>query len=161
MRLDTTAVLVICLSLLWLTLAPGRAGAETILTIGLPDGTQRVLDRSDLAAMPQDGFVTTTIWTEGPQSFRGVRVASLMTALGIPAGHALLTAANGYQVESGIKDLMPDAALIAIERNGAPMSLRDKGPLWLVYEYDSAHVFRTEVVYARSIWQLDRIDFTE
>ena len=42
-------------------------------------------------------------------------------------------------------------------RNGEPMSVRDKGPLWVVYNFDSNPEFQTEVMYSRSIWQLDRI----
>ena len=38
------------------------------------------------------------------------------------------------------------------------MSLRDKGPLWIVYPFDSNPSYSTEVTYARSIWQLDRIE---
>jgi len=37
------------------------------------------------------------------------------------------------------------------------MSAREKGPVWLVYNYDSDPAFRTETVYSRSVWQLDRI----
>ena len=37
------------------------------------------------------------------------------------------------------------------------MSVREKGPLWIVYPYDSNIAFQTETIYARSIWQLDRI----
>jgi hypothetical protein len=42
--------------------------------------------------------------------------------------------------------------------DGKTMSVRDKGPLWIIYPYDSSADYRTEVVYSRSIWQLDRIE---
>jgi hypothetical protein len=38
------------------------------------------------------------------------------------------------------------------------MSVRDKGPLWLVYPYDSAAKYQSEVVFSRSIWQLNRLE---
>jgi hypothetical protein len=37
------------------------------------------------------------------------------------------------------------------------MPLRDKGPLWIVFPFDSATEFQRESIYARSIWQLNRI----
>ena len=40
---------------------------------------------------------------------------------------------------------------------GAPMSVRDKGPLWIVYPYDQNTDYQSEVVFSRSIWQLNRI----
>jgi hypothetical protein len=51
-----------------------------------------------------------------------------------------------------------DAALIAYAMDGKEMSVRYKGPLWIVYPYDSNANYRTEITYARSVWQLDRID---
>jgi hypothetical protein len=48
--------------------------------------------------------------------------------------------------------------MIAFRMNGAPMSVRDKGPLWIVYPYDSDPRFQTEIIYSRSIWQLDRLE---
>jgi hypothetical protein len=37
--------------------------------------------------------------------------------------------------------------------------VRDKGPLWLVYPYDSVSAYQTEVIYARSIWQVKQMEF--
>jgi hypothetical protein len=47
--------------------------------------------------------------------------------------------------------------MIAYLRNGNPMPLRDKGPLWIVYPFDSSSDFQSETIYSRSIWQLNRI----
>jgi hypothetical protein len=58
-------------------------------------------------------------------------------------------------------EALVDGALVSYLRNGAPMTLRDKGPVWLVYNYDSDPAYRTEVIYANSIWQLDRIEITD
>jgi hypothetical protein len=39
-----------------------------------------------------------------------------------------------------------------------PMSVRDKGPLWVVYPFDDVPAYQSETIYSRSIWQLDRIE---
>ncbi|MEC8574513.1 MAG: oxidoreductase, partial [Pseudomonadota bacterium] len=41
------------------------------------------------------------------------------------------------------------------------MSLRDKGPLWIVYPFDSDPAYQTEAIYSRSIWQLEEITVTK
>jgi hypothetical protein len=41
------------------------------------------------------------------------------------------------------------------------MSVRDKGPLWLIYPYDSKAEYQSETIYSRSIWQLVKIDLTK
>ena len=62
-------------------------------------------------------------------------------------------------MRGSLASVMPDLllALLAFERNGKPMSVREKGPLWIVYPYDSDAKFQSEVYYSRSIWQLDRL----
>ncbi|SDH94252.1 oxidoreductase [Lutimaribacter saemankumensis] len=119
-----------------------------------------MLDDAMLRALPAEDFSTTTIWTDGVQHFRGVRLLTLVRCLGIENGLLTLTAKNEYLIEIPVEDLRPDGALVAYERNGKPMATRDKGPLWLVYPYDSHTDFQTETIYAQSIWQLDRIEVT-
>ena len=120
-----------------------------------------LFDMAMLQALPQTGFTTTTIWTEGPQEFTGVRLDDLLRDLGIEDGTVKITAINDYLVDIPVNDLLGSEALLAYLRNGEEMSIRDKGPLWLVYPYDKDDKFRNEVIYSRSVWQVDRIILSE
>ncbi len=143
---------------------------DPILTIVVPDQTY-VLDREALTALPSQSFTTSTIWTEGPQDFTGLAMADLLDILinldesltmdRLNAASFTLIAANGYQIEVPIAHYSERTALIAYARNGRPMTLRDKGPLWIVYPFDSDPMYRSEVIYANSIWQLEKIVLTE
>ena len=137
-----------------------EASGTPLLTITVGDETH-ALDAEALQQLPREEFETTTIWTEGPQAFAGVRMTEILDRLNIETGTVRLTAANDYQVAIPVADFTVDGALIAYERNGQKMSLRDKGPLWLVYPYDTDARFRTEIIYANSIWQLDRIEIQQ
>ena len=132
---------------------------EPVLTITL-DGVRHELDAEGLRSLPATTFTTTTIWTEGEQTFTGVRMTELLARLGVDQGDMALTAANDYQITVPVTEFTGDGALLAYDRNGAAMTLRDKGPLWVVYPYDSDPKFRSEIVYSNSIWQLDRISIT-
>lgn len=103
-------------------------------------------------------FSTTTPWTEGEQTFSGVSLATLLRTLGVSEGSLRATAINDYAIEIPVHDAVEGGPIIAFERNGTPMSVRDKGPLWIVYPYDSTQDYQSEVIYSRSIWQLDRIE---
>lgn len=116
-----------------------------------------VLDHAALAALPQREFVTHTLWTEGPQRFRGVALAALLAHLGLRVDRLDLVAVNDYTVSLPAEAIGPDYPVIAHSRNGAAMPLRDKGPFWLVWNYDADAAFRTQLTYVRSIWQLARI----
>jgi hypothetical protein len=69
-----------------------------------------------------------------------------------------MTAINDYMIEVPVSDAVEGGPIIAFEMDGKPMSVRDKGPLWLIYPFDSNPDYQTEVFYSRSIWQLNRIE---
>lgn len=112
---------------------------------------------TDLREFTPTRFVTTTIWTEGEVEFEGVAVDLLLDRLNITHGTLELIAANDYFVQVSVDDLRGTEALLAYSQNDAPMSTRDKGPLWLVFPYDSDVSFQSETFYSRSIWQLRKI----
>jgi hypothetical protein len=98
------------------------------------------------------------LWTNGLQQFRGVLLKELVDRLKIEAGTLEASALNEYLIEIPLEDAIEGGALIAYERNGKPMSVRSKGPLWMIYPYDRDEKFRSETYYARSIWQMDLIE---
>lgn len=115
-------------------------------------------DLDMLKALPRTGFETTTIWTEGKHLFEGVSLKDLLQAVGA-RGRVLETAAiNDYVVEVPVSDAVQGGPIIAYAMNGEPMSVREKGPLWLVYPYDAKAEYRSEITYSRSIWQLVAVD---
>jgi hypothetical protein len=119
-----------------------------------------LFDLDMLKALGTQEIKTSTIWTEGVQTFVGVPMASIYTAVGANGAAILATAVNDYAVSIPVEDWTVGAPMLAFERDGAAMSVRDKGPLWVVYAYDSSPALQTEVIYSRSIWQLDRLEIT-
>lgn len=150
------AVIALTTSLVWM---PSTALADTLLLVKIGSDSKPVeISSEDLDALPEVEIVTTTIWTEGVQSFKGPSLQALLSSVGVTGGHISLTALNGYFVEMDYSDLMPDHPILARERNGTPLSIRDKGPIWLVYPFDSDRKWQTEIIFSRSIWQLTEID---
>lgn len=124
-------------------------------------GDTLALDEAQLASLPQTSFTTSTTWTSGTPSFQGVLLKDLIAAVGATGKTINLRAANDYAITIPVEDVMDDAPLLAYLMDGKPMSLRDKGPVWMVYPYDANEDYRTETAYARSIWQLIEIDFSD
>ena len=119
------------------------------------------LSREALEAMPRTTFTTSTIWTEGEREFSGVALVDLVEAVGANGSTMKATALNNYAVDVPMADAVKGGPIIAYELDGKRMSVREKGPLWLVYPYDSNATYRTETIYSRSIWQLDRLEIIE
>ena len=115
------------------------------------------LTLDDLKALPQTEFSTTTVWTTGTQKFLGVEMHTLLEKIGATQADIELVAMNDYMFKVHGNDFKSGEGLLAYERNGKPMSAREYGPLWIVYNYDSDARFRNEVIYARSVWQLEKM----
>jgi len=137
------------------------AVAQDIILTVTHDGQSLTFDRDALEALGTETIETSTIWTEGTHSFEGVSLARLMQEVGAQEGKLIATAVNDYSVDIPLSDAVEDGPLIAMKMDGAEMSLRDKGPLWVIYPYDANSDYRSEVVYSRSIWQLDRLEIVD
>jgi hypothetical protein len=133
----------------------GQVLLQVTGAIGVTNSEGRaVFDREMLMALPSIEIKTSTVWTDGVQSFVGVPLKTLLDFLQSEGGSVTARAVNDYSAEFPVEELEDDAPIIAYLVNGQAMPLREKGPLWIVYPYDSAPRYRTETVYARSVWHL-------
>lgn len=141
--------------------AEAQPSPGAILTIVPAPGAAAVhFSDADLAAMPTVSFRTGSIWTEGIHEFAGPSLATVLEAAGLSTGvrEIRLTALNDYSVKLSVARIGPEVPIVANRIDGAPFGVREKGPLWLVFPYDSAPRYRAESVYAVSVWQLRHIE---
>lgn len=115
----------------------------------------------ELKELPTSEIRTSTIWTDGEHLFTGVLLSDLLAHVGAEGSGIQATAINDYAITIPGEDAIDGGPIVAYEMDNAEMSRRDKGPLWIVYPFDSAAKYRTETIYSRSIWQLNRIQVTE
>lgn len=133
---------------------------STLLTIELVENlehTSHTLSIDDLDALPQVTFETSTIWTEGIITFSGPSLTKVLESVDAGQNTIRAFALNDYNMvisPMGADDTYP---IVATRMNGERFSVRDRGPLWLVYPYDSDPDFRDEKIYAQSIWQLHKL----
>lgn len=100
---------------------------------------------------------TETPWTDGMVSFTGVLARDVMQAVKANGGTAKATAVNDYTISIPTADFQDHDVIFAYQRNGKMMSIRDKGPLWVIYPWSDKPELKTELYHSRSIWQLVRI----
>jgi hypothetical protein len=113
--------------------------------------------RAELEAMGTVSFETNTPWYKQPVKFEGVPLDKLMQKVGASGQRVIAMALNDYSTEIPIEDFAKHHAILAIKRDGAYMSIRDKGPLFIVYPYDSDPELKSQKFYSRSAWQVNRL----
>lgn len=150
-------------ALLAALLAPSaRAGlpvpsGRVVLSIGGSDGSTLEVDLPGLESLGLVTVETVTPWTEGVQRFEGVPLATLIDAVAPRSSLVQAVAINDYAIEIPVDDARRYQVIVATRRNGQPMSVRDKGPLWIIYPWSQHPELDTPIHHARSIWQLRSI----
>ena len=155
--------------------ATGLAGIGTSQAAGLPSPQGKVIltisgnikatnlndtavfDMAMIEAIGLESFSTTTPWYNGPGKFEGVRVSKLLDLVGATGTTVTALALNDYKTDIPLDDFRKYPALMATKRDGAYMPVKDKGPLFIVYPYDSDITLKHQVYYARSAWQVARL----
>lgn len=117
-------------------------------------GASAQFDLAMLESLPQHTVRTVTPWTEGLTEFTGPRGSELLAVVGAQGRSVVATAINDYQVEIPLSDFTDIAMILATRRDGKPMRVRDKGPIWVIYPWSDRPELKTEIYHSRSIWQL-------
>jgi hypothetical protein len=141
----------------------GQPTEKPVLTIsGKIADTNRdgsaVFDRAMLEGLGMTSFVTATPWYKEPVKFEGVTLDRLMSAVGASGDRLVIIALNDYSAELPLADARKYKVILALKRDGEYLSVRDKGPLFIVYDFDSDPDLRNQKFYARSVWQIARIE---
>ncbi|SON58223.1 Oxidoreductase molybdopterin binding domain protein [Hartmannibacter diazotrophicus] len=121
------------------------------------DGTAQ-FDRAMLEALPGRHATMETPWTEGKVSFDGPLGRALMEAVGATGDNLNVVALNDYAAEVPMADVLDHDTIFATKMNGEEMSVRDKGPLFLIYPFDKEADLYNEKYFSRSVWQIKSID---
>lgn len=115
------------------------------------------LDTAALRALPQKQVTTAMPWYDSRQTFSGPTLQAVLELAQARGERLRLVALNDYSVEIPSSDIVRYQPILAHQLNGKPLSVRDKGPLFLVYPFDQHPEIKNDVYYGRSIWQVATI----
>lgn len=123
-------------------------------------GKRALFDMAMLEALPQKTFTTLTPWENQPIQFTGPLLRDVLAAVKASPkrGNIQATALNDYRINIPVSDAEQFDVIMAVRMNGEPMSVRSRGPLFIVYPFDSRPELKSPTYYERSIWQLKSID---
>ncbi len=113
-----------------------------------------LLDREQIEAIGLKVLETKTPWTDGVKRFEGVLLCDLLRYLGAEGESIAATALNDYAANIPTSDCRDYDVLLALKMDGAYMTVRNKGPIWVIYPQDHHPELDRPVVHSRWVWQL-------
>jgi hypothetical protein len=114
------------------------------------NGSQAQFDMAMLEKLPQHSFSTQTPWYPSAVTFTGPLLRDVLAAVGAKGKNITAVALNDY-----IDDATRHDVIVARLMNNRPMRVREKGPLFIVYPFDTKAELRSELYYNRAAWQLN------
>ena len=121
-------------------------------------GAEVSFDREMLEALGTVSFETTTPWDKERVRFEGVPLGRLLDRLGASGTRLVAVALNDYSAELPVEDVRRYEVILALRRNGEYMPVQNRGPLFIVYNFDSDPELKNPRFYGRSVWQVARLE---
>jgi hypothetical protein len=135
------------------------ANAEPTLSI-VVGGETITLSRSDLENLPQQRIATTSPYFKGTQEFSGPSLRSLIKTYEKPDSDVVrFRALNAYTIDTSVKRALTLDAIVATRRDGNVMSVRSRGPFWIVLPLTQQPDLDVPENHSLMIWQLSGIEF--
>jgi hypothetical protein len=117
-----------------------------------------VFDLAMLDAIETRETTTETPWHDGTPVFSGPLGLAVLEAVGASGETLRITALNDYVVDVPVEDLRNYPVIFATRLNGDALSVREKGPLFLIYPFSEFPELLNEVYFGRSAWQIRQIE---
>lgn len=119
-------------------------------------------DRAMLQALPQHSFETGTPWTEGSSAYSGPLMRTLLEHVGLSGDNTEnsvhVSALNGYEAQIPVSDFYEYDVILAVEREGKSIPIREYGPLWVLYPFSQDKALLSEKMRFRAVWQVMQIN---
>ncbi len=136
---------------------PGSRVSANSVDLRIEDGARNqvlILGRDGMKALGWETLTTITPWTKKPIAFGGVSLKRILDHAGITAPSVEAIALNDYRANVDVAEAVEWGAFVACEADGEPISVRDKGPCWIVFPWSQRPELDNGNVQAVSVWQL-------
>ncbi|MDR9438787.1 MAG: molybdopterin-dependent oxidoreductase [Halomonas sp.] len=120
-------------------------------------GDEAHFDRAMLEALPGRVIETHTPWHRGVGRYEGPLVRALLETVGADVEQLRIRALNHYEAEVPVSDFRRHDVILAMTRDGEPLTIREYGPLFVLYPFDDHPELLTEAIRFRSVWHVERI----
>jgi hypothetical protein len=111
-----------------------------------------------LMSINQSIIETETPWTNGLNKFEGPAIKEILALVGAKGEEIIATALNGYKITIPFSDTDEFPVILALQQNDEILSVRKKGPTWVIYPWTENPDLKNNVYYTRAIWQVKSLE---
>ena len=135
------------------------ASGESDLTIFGKDGsTLATFTQDDAEALGTHEIVTKTPWTNGSIRLSGVRATRLLAEAGLANVDLTVIALDDYMAVVPWSDLVERDALFATRIDGERLTFDQRGPFWLIFDFDDVPEAEMSEMASKAVWHLVQIE---
>jgi hypothetical protein len=136
---------------------PTLGYAQDILTVTTPDRSES-FTLEEILAMPQTTVVTENDYVDEATTFQGPSLRYVLEEMDVAQDASLkMVALNDFSSNVPAADAFEYDVILAVLLNGEAMSVRDKGPIWVIYPMDDSPELQDDMYNDRLVWQLKSI----
>lgn len=152
-----------CICAQWSLLASAQSKSPTtVLTLtgqmqNYTEGSEYRWTLPMLEVLPQHTIKTMTPWTLQAVEYSGPLLRDVLKTVQAHGTQLVSKALNDYTVNIPLQDALTFDVIVATRMNGQAISVRQRGPLLVIYPFNNHPELRTSMYYDRSIWQLKAI----
>ena len=134
--------------------------SDPYFTIRTTDGAKTVgITAETIAEAGSVTYKTTLPGTDGEDlhEVRGPLIQTLLEKAGFDASEYTAVALDNYEIDIPVEDFKTYGAIAAVEVDGKALTVRDKGPAWIVYPRSDNTALTDPIYESRSVWQLKEL----
>lgn len=134
--------------------------AEKLFDIVKADGTVQPVTDEDYKVIGNITIETSLVGGDDHEKIHqvtGPRLRDVLKHFSV-SGHVIdAVALDSYRIEIPVSDATKYDVVLANTIDGKQLSVRDRGPVWIIYPVKDNPELHTPVFEARSIWQLKEL----
>jgi len=130
------------------------ANASSLKVMGNDRSPIVSFDRKEIEALGLHTLKTETPWTDGVVHFEGVKLKDFLLKAGIDGQAVTATAFDDYAISISPDIIEEYDPIVASRMNGEVMTLENKGPYWIMFDFEKFTEDQTQELRTYAVWHL-------
>jgi len=135
------------------------ASEKKLLTVNsISESINATFTQQQLMQLPQHEVTTNLPWTEESHRYSGPRLEDVLSSLDAKGQWLTLRALDYYSVSLNLNRIKKFNPILALKIDGKLLTVRSKGPIWLILPVDSYPELNAALYNDYMVWHLVKID---